>query len=273
MLLFDPRDVTMVRDNVDRVRHWTDIISLFAFGKVKRWPTHQAQQHVIDNKIKVGLWVTRLFTIIFTIGYIIPIFGNVHNVYYKVLMSSAATSALRLHQRLPRAQLNRQFLELLLSEDSCHYLFYSLIFLYVAPVALVLTPVFLFALIHLASYSLTLLDCLGQNSWWGARLLISLVEFQSRNILRLCALSEIVILPFTVLLVFTGRAGLLTPFIYYQFIKHRLNSQRNPSTRNVFYELQNSLSSVSNQPAVPDILRRIILGLLSLTQQMAPVRQ
>jgi len=44
---------------------------------------------------------------------------------------------------------------------------------------------------------------LGQNSWWGARLLISLVEFQSRNILRLCALSEIINLPFTVLLVFT----------------------------------------------------------------------
>jgi hypothetical protein len=44
---------------------------------------------------------------------------------------------------------------------------------------------------------------LGQNSWWGARLLISLVEFQSRNILRLCALSEIINLPFTILLVFT----------------------------------------------------------------------
>lgn len=46
-------------------------------------------------------------------------------------------------------------------------------------------------------------QCLGQNSWWGARLLISLVEFQSRNILRLCGLFEIIILPFTVLLVFT----------------------------------------------------------------------
>lgn len=51
--------------------------------------------------------------------------------------------------------------------------------------------------------NLRCLQCLGHNSWWGARLLISLVEFQSRNILRLCALSEIIILPFTVLLVFT----------------------------------------------------------------------
>lgn len=230
------------------------------------------RQHIIFNKIAVGLWITRLVTIIFTIHYIIPIFGF-YNDYYKVLMSNAATSALRLHQRVPRVQLNRQFLEHLFLEDSCHYLFYSLIFLYVAPVTLVLTPIFLFALIHFASYSITLLDCLGQNSWWGARFLISLVEFQSRNILRICALSEIIILPFTVLLVFTGRAGLLTPFIYFQFLKLRLASQRNPFTRNVFYELRNGLSSVSREPAVPVIVRRIIEGLLSLTQQMAPVRQ
>lgn len=185
----------------------------------KGWPA--LKQHIVDNKIKFGLWVTRLFTIIFTVGYIIPIFGyfyllilelewclallvqvfkscsflsrNPYSIYYKVLMNNAATSALRLHQRVPRVQLTRQFLETLLLEDSCHYLFYSLIFLYAAPVTcilfiyvvssiihslfhilnvsyfnkieswtdlyiVVLTPVFLFALMHLASYSLTLLD-------------------------------------------------------------------------------------------------------------------
>ncbi|XP_012136759.1 transmembrane protein 33-containing Krueppel homolog 2 isoform X2 [Megachile rotundata] len=231
------------------------------------------RQHIILNKVTVGLWITRLVTILLTIDYIIPLFGFYNN-YYKILMSNAATSALRLHQRVPRLfQFNRQFLEHLFLEDSCHYLFYSLIFLYVAPVTLVLTPIFLFALIHFASYSLTLLDCLGQNYWWGARFCISLIEFRSRSLLRLCALSEIIILPFTVFLVFTGRAGLLTPFIYFQFLKLRLASQRNPFTRNVFYELRNGLSSVSSKPTVPIIVRQIIKGLLSLTQQMAPVRQ
>lgn len=33
------------------------------------------KQHIIDNKIKAGLWLTRLLTMIFTISYIIPIFG------------------------------------------------------------------------------------------------------------------------------------------------------------------------------------------------------
>lgn len=47
-----------------------------------------------------------------------------------------------------------------------------------------------------------LLQTLGQNSWWGARLLISLVEFQTRNILRLAAFSEIFLMPLVIMLVF-----------------------------------------------------------------------
>ncbi|KAI4482942.1 hypothetical protein M0802_013583 [Mischocyttarus mexicanus] len=231
------------------------------------------KQFAIDNKIKTGLWLTRLLTMIFTISYIIPIFGNVYNIYYKALMSNAATSALRLHQRLPNVQFNREFLGMLLLEDSCHYLFYSIIFLYVPPVTIVLVPIFLFAMLHVCSFSLELLDCLGHNSWWPVRLAISLVEVQSYQVLRFCAISEIIILPFTVLLVFTGRVGILTPIIYYQFLKMRLASQRNSFTRNLFYEIRNLLSTVAKKPAMPDILRQMIQGFLSLTQQMVPVRQ
>ncbi|XP_063992147.1 Krueppel homolog 2 [Diachasmimorpha longicaudata] len=230
------------------------------------------KKHVIDNKVNVALLATRIFTILFTIGYLIPLFGNPYNAYHKVLMSSAATSALRLHQRVPGIQLNTRCLELLLVEDSCHYLLYSLIFLYVAPATVVLVPVFLFAVVHSASYSLTLLDTLGQNSVWQVRLLVSIVEFQSRTILRLCALCEIIILPLTIILVFSGRAGLLTPFIYYQFLWMRLSSMRNPSTRNIFREIRNALSSAAVSPIMPRILKFLINTLLRLTQHMVPVQ-
>lgn len=83
---------------------------------------------------------------------------NAQNAYYKVLMANAATSALRLHQRMPRLSFTREYLALLLVEDSCHYLFFSTIFLYVSPFILILFPVVLFAILHAASYSLTLLD-------------------------------------------------------------------------------------------------------------------
>ena len=80
-------------------------------------------------------------------------------------MANGATSALRLHQRLPHVQFNRQFLGQFLMEDSAHYLFFTLIFFFTAPLTLVLAPVVLFSVLHFASYSLTILDTLGRQ--WG----------------------------------------------------------------------------------------------------------
>lgn len=90
--------------------------------------------------------------------FFIVYYRSSQSAFYKVLISNAATSALRLHQRLPQIQFTREFLALLLLEDSCHYLFFSLIFLYVQPFIVVLFPVVLFAVLHSASYSLKMLD-------------------------------------------------------------------------------------------------------------------
>jgi N-glycosylase/DNA lyase len=64
---------------------------------------------------------------------------SAQNAYYKALIANAAINALRLHQRLGRVRLSREFLAELLMEDSCHYLFYSMIFLYVAPLTRILS--------------------------------------------------------------------------------------------------------------------------------------
>ena len=67
-------------------------------------------RHCQAHKIEVGLWATRLLTVVFTLAYFLPVFGNhPFSAYYKALMANAATSALRLHQRLPRVELSREF--------------------------------------------------------------------------------------------------------------------------------------------------------------------
>ncbi|XP_018331647.1 Krueppel homolog 2 [Agrilus planipennis] len=226
--------------------------------------------HVLAHKIDVTLWVIRILTIFFTIGYFIPVYWSSYNAYYKALLANAATSALRLHQRLGTVQFNAQFLAKVLLEDSCHYLFYSLIFLYVPPVTLVLLPILLFAILHASSYALTLLDTLGHNAWWGARLLISVVEFQSRNILRLISFTEIFLMPLTVFLVLMGKGGLLTPFIYYHFLVQRYSSRRNPYTRNMFHELRVVFESFAAKPNMPGFIRSFILFVINLTCKLAP---
>lgn len=228
--------------------------------------------HIISHKINCGLWLIRVIGILCSIAYFIPIFGNPYNYYYKVLLANAAISALRLHQRIGRVQFTRQFAAELLSEDSCHYLFYSLIFLYVSPVSLVLVPIILFCVLHSASYSLTLLDTLGQNSWWGARLLISLVEFQSLNILKAVAFTEIFLMPYTVLLILLGRASLLTPFIYYHFLTQRYTSRRNPYTRNMFRELRVLFENTAAKPSMPSFVKQFLLLIVNFTTKLAPVQ-
>jgi len=237
-------------------------------GRARGWLV--LKHHMLTHKIEVLLWLTRVATIIFSVGYILPIFGNPYNSYYKALMAGASTSALRLHQRLPQVQFNRQFLGLFLSEDAAHYLIFSLLFLNTAPITIVLMPVFLFALLHFASYSLTLLENLGQNSWWGARMLISLVELQSRNILRLVAFLEVFLQPFTVLMIFTGKTNLITPILYYRFLGLRYSSRRNPYCRTICHELRLSMEALAYNPKCPAFARTIIYKAIGFAVSLAP---
>lgn len=233
--------------------------------------------HIKENKIDVAMWATRTLAIIFTFGYILPIIATAQSSFNKVLLANAATNALRLHQRLPRFALSKEFIGRLFTEDSCHYLMFSLIFFNVQPTLFILVPIFLFAILHSASYSLKIVDLIGQNSWWGARFLISIVEFQATNILKAVAFSEIFIMPTAIILTFMGKAGLMTPFVYYHFLQMRYNSRRNPYTRNAFAELRMLFESLAG--LLPPFLSNILLAgigfisRLSPQQQPTPVRQ
>ncbi|XP_063365936.1 Krueppel homolog 2 [Cydia amplana] len=228
--------------------------------------------HVIANKVDVALWAIRILTVLCTFGYVLPLFCNPVSAFYKALLGNAAVSALRLHQRIPAREIrpSREFLARFFLEDSAHYLLYSLIFMNVAPNLLILTPIFLFALLHAASYSLTILDTLGQNSLWVARLLISLVEFQSRNILRAAALAEIVLFPLVVFMALFGYCGLMTPFVYYYFVTWRYASRRNPYTRNTFRELRVLLERQAARPGLPAPLKSAINSAVQLVCRLAP---
>ncbi|KAM3958345.1 Krueppel homolog 2-like [Aphomia sociella] len=105
---------------------------------------------------------------------------------------------------------------------------------------------------------------------WVARLLISLVEFQSRNILRVAALAEIVLFPLVAVMALFGYCGLLTPFVYYYFVTWRYASRRNPYTRNTFRELRAAAERQAARPSLPPAIRSAILSAVQLVSRMAP---
>ncbi|XP_052282365.1 transmembrane protein 33-like [Dreissena polymorpha] len=235
----------------------------------------QGQQSVIrymlSNKVEAALWLTRVFTVLCTVMFILPLFGGNPSTHFeRVLLSAAATSALRLHQRLPNFQFSRAFMSLLFAEDSCHYLFFCIIFLNSYPITMVLVPLFLFALLHACNYTKNLLDVLGPTSMMFMRNLIAKLQLQQTNILRFIACSEIFLMPALIFMTFSGRATIFHPFVYYRFLSLRYASRRNPYCRTLFYELRMTVEFVCNKPQCPQFVRNICLKAIGFISRLAP---
>ena len=232
---------------------------------------------LMQDKISAVLLFTRAYSIICTIMFIVPIFGFDPNVLYqKALMSSAATSALKLHQRMLNVplQLNREYLAKLVVEDSFHYLVYSLIFLNSSPITIVLMPIAAFALLHVCAYVKTLLGKMGiPESSVLVRKGINVVLVRDKEIMRFVALCEIMLVPTIFVMIFTGKSGLFIPFIYYRFLCMRYSSRRNPYNRLMFYEIRVSVENYTNQASCPQMVRNMSQRLINLCARFAPPQQ
>jgi hypothetical protein len=226
---------------------------------------------MMGNKVEAALWLTRMFTVVTSILFFLPIFGgNPSSLYQRVLLSNAATSALRLHQRLPHFQFSREFIGLMFLEDSAHYLFYSLIFVMSYPVTMSLVPVFLFALLHATNYTKSVMNQVGPNSMAPIRSLVAKVDGQQRSILRFIACNEIFMMPMIIFMMFTGNSSLLLPFIYYRFITLRYASRRNPYCRQLFYELRVTTEHLCSKPQCPAFVRNLSFKISGFISNLAP---
>ncbi|XP_055893383.1 transmembrane protein 33-like [Biomphalaria glabrata] len=230
--------------------------------------------HMMENKVETTLWLTRIFTVVCTVLFIVPIVGdNPYSFYQRALLSAAATSALRLHQRLPNVRFNMDFLRSLLVEDASHYLLYCIIFLNSYPMTMILIPLFLFALLHACSYTKTILNLMGPNSLTLVRNLITKLEAQQVNILRFIASIEIFMMPAILLLIFSGKASLFLPFIYYRFLTFRYASRRNPYNRLLFSEFYQATMVLCNKPQCPQLVRNLCYKAVNFISWLAPVAQ
>ncbi|CAB4055935.1 TMEM33 [Lepeophtheirus salmonis] len=209
-------------------------------------------RHINAQKIEAGLWATRLLTVVYTFNYVFPMFGGHPASYFgKALLANAATSALRLHQRVSTVSLSwRTLLGTLYAEDSAHYLGYSLIFYFgcLETISLVLVPIVMFAGLHAVSYTLTLLDCLNPGPMWiKKKLLVEMVKNYSSQILRSFYLLHIHTLNFW---------DVATP------------SRRNPYSKTMFQELRLFLEMSAGSDKVPAALRSLIYKAINIVSGM-----
>ncbi|EDO40466.1 predicted protein [Nematostella vectensis] len=233
------------------------------------------QNHLTEKKIDTALWFTRVFTIINSLLFLLPLFSPQfsYSCYKRALISSAATSALRLHQRLPRFQFSREFMAQLFLEDSCHYLIFSVMFINSYPVTMILIPVVLFAILHTVSFTKKLLDVRGMLAMSlvrSARQAICKVELYQQGLLRFIACTEIMLMPAIILMTLSGQAGIVIPFVYYRFLSLRYSSRRNPYCRLLFAELRQGIQGLAYHQRCPVFVRSFVLSAINFISRLAP---
>ncbi|ETN76540.1 hypothetical protein RB195_010946 [Necator americanus] len=234
--------------------------------------TLTVSQYVSENLMECCLLVTRLMTLFFSLCYLLPFLSPVapESAYYKAFAAAAATNALRMQQRVGTVSFTREFLARLLLEDSCHYLFYAILFLTSAPVTMALLSISLFAALHSAAQLVKLMTAVGYGGSRFAFHLSSLCQQHTANCLGIIACGEIFLIPVLISMIFVGKASLFVPFVYYRFLTLRYASRRNPNTRQAFAQMRYSLDQVAASPNCPQIIRSLIYNSVGFISRLAP---
>lgn len=188
-----------------------------------------AIEYIKGHRIDFLLAVTRTLTVLCTLSYLVGFPGPASNRFKQALLMNAATSSLRLHQRMPPPPLNqigRVYFTNLIREDSFHYLIFPFMFFTGQPITLTLLPCSLYAIFHLAVYAITILDKVGNQDRLRTQISNFVFKYQ-QNLLHTIALSEIALMPIVVVSVFTRVVNFVVPIFYYRFLMLRYNSTRN----------------------------------------------
>ncbi|VDN11617.1 unnamed protein product [Dibothriocephalus latus] len=212
------------------------------------------------------MYFTRLCTVVSCICFILaPLIASLGAAgpavwYQRALIANAATSALRLRQRIMQSggqiRFSMESVRTLLAEDSLHYLIFSMLFVMLPPVTVALVPVFCFALLHSASFTENLLRV-------RSVFLVDADLTGSRS-------SEIMLMGVTIFMAFSGPNSLFLPFLYFQFLKLRYASRRNPFCRQTFYELRILLQQFAANSSCPAFLSRFIYRFIDFLSKLSP---
>lgn len=223
--------------------------------------------YISANHIDIIQGILRLVVLYFFISYIFSGAETADGAYKKCLLAYGAASALRLHQRVGR--LSRETLGQLTSEDAFHYLLYVLMFSFSGCSSFVLYPIVIMSFAKTVMFIPKVANDLNYASNSIVQKIAQLRDRETITLLKLAAGFEIGVLPMTIMLLFTGKGMLFAPFLYFQFLKARYMSRRNPYTRLVFREARLALEHTAYNSKYP-IIQKTIKGLIGLVMRFAP---
>lgn len=224
------------------------------------------------RRLELGLLVSRLVTIFFCVFYIFPIFGMTTLFFRRALFASAITSAMRLYQRLPPPySLTREFFMSLVLEDSCHYLFYSILFLYFGHITFSLIPILLYSLLHAASFILGMMEKVKGPAarYSGLGSFLSFCTSRTTSVLKMVAMAEVGLMAVILFNSFMGSVSILAIFVYYRFLYLRYASKRNHGVKTVFHEMRLAAEDFITK-GCPTFIAKMITITIAILCKLAP---
>ncbi|CAJ0578696.1 unnamed protein product, partial [Mesorhabditis spiculigera] len=233
-------------------------------------PRNTLMDFLKDRTLDSINFALRIVTIFFALSYLLPLASAPvqRKAYFKAFAAAMATNALRLQQRIGPVRLNMEFMQRLFTEDSCHYLLYSILFVLSEPITMALLPIMIFAALQATNFFVTLMTAIGQNNSPVVPPLTRLIQNQTPNCLGIVACAEIFLAPALFASVLMGQTSLVTPIGYYRFLVMRYGSQRNPYTRQAFYQMRVSLDQVAANPSCPGLVRTFIYKSISFISSL-----
>lgn len=222
------------------------------------------------GKLDAASWIIRIYLIILSVQYTLlgGAVPSMNSYYKKCLLANALVACIRLHQRVGNnLSISKEHMMKVIAEDSAHYLLFSMVFLtQPGKITLALVPISVMALVHSVKYGYNIVNIL--ESSMGTRALNAVAEKQ-QMLFRLVSLTEIMLLPVLVLMLFFRRSTIFAPFLYYRYIKLRYSSQRNHYCRQVFYELNMTAEQYKYSGKTPQIVKTVLTMMQKLCLKLA----
>ncbi|TPX34302.1 hypothetical protein SmJEL517_g03033 [Synchytrium microbalum] len=176
--------------------------------------------------------------------------------YSRAYMGTLLSYGIILYKAHGIPQISRAYMQRILLDENTQYLLLALIWLTSSPISVTLIPYTTFSVFHSITFIRTdvlpaIVPPTSAQVSLSRRLQQSLLQFVQRyqaSALRMVAYAEVyVTLPVLVLSVFTGRASILSPFLYANFLRFRYIFS--PTTKQAFNDLRIRLDGMIEQNA------------------------
>lgn len=243
--------------------------------------THPTLKEYIKADIVASiLFFLRLTTIVMAVLFVfatLGIFGGFAYGFYKnALLSSFITFNLRLYQRKVQQEISlfsKRMYDLIVTEDSGHYMLYTFFFYHQFPLSIYLLPPLFYAALFSVNYTTGLLPFLSGTFKSVVQRFNTYIAGHQQDIRRFIAYCEIFLTFVVITNAVTGHMFFLAPLLYYQFLKLRYQSRRNPSVRIVFADLRLAIDHFSQSSRCPAFLASSLRTVVHYVSKLAPAEQ